>query len=151
VQKPNINNNEKTNKMMKTEIKQEKTSTVDNSKKSVLARGCDPELSLRFSKVVPPHIGNAEYIPTTNDIDFIKKLKSRKWSVVYFAPGACRYNAASQPIPGGNIDTKGWTLEQYKDLIIELQGDDIKIVESIYEEGAIELLNSALLKARNTK
>lgn len=130
------------------ETKQEQLNKIDNSNKSILARGCDPALSLKFSKVVPPLIGNAEYIPTTTDADFIEKLKSHKWSVVYFAPGACRFSAAKRQIPGGNNDTKGWTLEEYKALIHQLQGEDIQIVESIYQQGAIELLNEALLKAR---
>lgn len=137
-----IDNNMKT--------KQEHLNMVDNSKKSILARGCDPGLSLRFSKVVPPLIGNAAYVPTTDDTDFINKLKSRKWSVIYFAPGACRYIAAKQQIPGGNYDTRGWTLEQYKELIRKLQGEDIQIVESLYEQGAIDLLKRALEKARET-
>jgi len=142
-------NAQKINNNMKT--KQEQLNTIDNSKKSILARGCDPELSLRFSKVVPPLIGNATYVPTTDDTDFINKLKSGKWSVIYFAPGACRYSAAKQQIPGGNYDTQGWTLDQYKILIHELQGEAIQIVESIYEQGAIELLNKALEKAPEVK
>lgn len=127
--------------------KQEQLKNVDNSKKRILARGCDPELSLRFSKIVPPLVGNASYIPTTNDTDFINKLKSEKWSVIYFAPGACRFDVAKRDIPGSNNETQGWTLDQYKGLIQELQGDQIQIVESIYENGTIELLNEALNKA----
>ena len=128
------------------------TSTLpDNSKKSILARGCDPVLSARFAKIVPPLIGNAAYIPTSDDADFIDKLKSRKWSVIYFAPGACRYSAAKRPIPGGNYNTQGWSLEEYKTLIRELQGDEIQIVESLYEQGALELLNAALVKGREIK
>lgn len=127
------------------------STSVDNSKKSILARGCDPQLSLQFSKIVPPLTGNAEYIPTTSDDDFLAKLKSRKWSVIYFAPGACRYSASKRQIPGGNSETAGWTLEQYETLIRELQGDDIQIVESIYEQGAIELLNEALSNSREVK
>lgn len=133
------------------EIKQEQFKKLDNSKKSILARGCDPTLSLQFSKVVPPLVGNAAYIPTTSDVDFVEKLKSRKWSVVYFAPGACRFSAAKQQIPGGNNETKGWTLEEYKELIHKLQGVDIQIVESLHEQGAIELLNKALAKSREVK
>lgn len=130
---------------------QENIKTVDNSNKSILARGCDPTLSLQFSKVVPPLIGDAAYIPTTDDTDFIKKLETQKWSVIYFAPGACRYSAAKRQIPGGNYDTQGWSLEEYKGLIRKLQGDDIQIVESLQEQGAIALLNDALAKARETK
>ncbi len=140
-----VPNNKLINKSDMTEIK------MDNSNKRILARGCDPELSLKFSKAVPPMIGNAEYIPTTDDVDFIEKLKSQKWSVIYFAPGACRLNAVKKQLPGGSIDTQGWLLDDYKKLIYELQGSDIQIVESIYEEGAIELLNSALTNAKEVK
>lgn len=121
---------------------------TDNSQKSVLARGCDPELSQRFAKIVPPLIGGANYIPTTDDVDFIEKLKSKKWSVIYFAPGACRFSAAKRQIPGGSIDTQGWTLEQYYQLIYELQGKEVEIVQSPYEEKSLVLLNKALVKAR---
>ena len=50
--------------------------TLDHSKKRILARGCDPHLSLAFSKKIPPYIGNPEYVPTTNDEDFFHKLKT---------------------------------------------------------------------------
>jgi hypothetical protein len=141
--------NNKANNMIETQ--KEKLIETDHSNKSILARGCDPVMSLKFSKIVPPLIGNAKYIPTTSDVDFIEKLKSQKWSVVYFAPGACRYSAAKQQIPGGSIDTKGWTLDEYKALIFELQGEDIQIVESLYEQGSIELLNSALKNSKEVK
>ena len=133
------------------DMKQEQQKTTDNSKKSILARGCDPRLSMQFAQVAPQLLGNVEYIPTTDDVDFIEKLKSRNWSVVYFAPGACRYSTAKMQIPGGNLDTEGWSLDQYHELINELQGNEIQIVESIYENGAIELLNNALAKAREVK
>jgi hypothetical protein len=141
-----MENTMKANQMNK--INQEQLIIGDNSKRSVLARGCDPVLSLQFSKVVPQLIGNAEYVPTTTDVDFVEKLKSRKWSVVYFAPGACRYSAAKKQIPGGNSNTEGWTLDQYHELIYKLQGNEIQIVETAYESEAIELLNQALLKSR---
>lgn len=57
---------------------QDSLTPTDNSQKSILASGCDPVLSAKFAKVVPPLIGNAEYVPTTNDSDFINKLKSSK-------------------------------------------------------------------------
>ena len=132
-------------------IAQEQKKLTDNSKKRILARGCDPHLSFEFAKVAPSLTGNAEYVPTTNDVDFIEKLKSQKWSVIYFAPGACRFSAAKQQIPGGNVDTRGWTLEQYKKLIYELQGNDIQIAESLYESESLAALNKALENARETK
>ncbi len=128
----------------------ESTTAVDNSNKSILARGCDPTMSLQFSKVVPPLIGNATYVPTTDDTDFIKKLESRKWSVIFFAPGACRYSAAAHQIPGGNYDTAGWTLNQYKELIYKLQGTEVQIVESLNEQRVVSMLNEALDIARET-
>lgn len=95
-------------------------------------------------------MGNAEYVPTTDDTEFIKQLESRKWSIVFFAPGACRLSAVKRQIPGGNYDTKGWTLEQYKTLVRELQADDVQIVETLDERETIGLLNSALKTARAT-
>ena len=122
-----------------------------NDKKSILARGCDSYLSLNASKVIPPLIGNPEYVPVTNDIDFLEKLKSRKWSIVYFAPGACRYSNAKLSIPGSNSKTQGWTLTEYKNVVIELQGDGVKIVETPYESESIDFLSRALDSARETK
>ncbi len=139
------------NKTMMNELIQNKTATTDHSNKSILARGCDPALSLQFSKIVPPLIGNAQYVPTTDDVTFIEQLKSKKWSVVFFAPGACRWSAAKQPIPGGNYDTKNWDLEQYKALVYELQGNGVQIVETPYEQEVIPLLQKSLKTARETK
>lgn len=115
-----------------------------------MARGCDPVASLEFSKTIPSLIGNPEYIPTTDDADFIKKLKSRNWSVVFFAPGACRFSVAKRNIPGSNSETRGWTLEQYRELVQELQGDTIQIVETQDERETVGLLKNALEKARIT-
>ena len=124
--------------------------TKDHSNKSILARGCDPQLSLQFSKMVPPLIGNAVYEPTTDDAEFIEQLKTKKWSVVFFAPGACRWSAAKKAIPGGNFDTEGWSLEQYKELVYKLQGNDVQIVETPYEQEVIPHLQKSLETARET-
>lgn len=132
------------------ETKQEYINSADNSRKSILARGCDPFASLEASKAIPPLIGNPEYVPTTNDADFIEQLKSRDWSVIFFAPGACRFSAAKQPIPGGNSQTQGWTLEQYRELVWKHQGDTIQIVETQEERKTVSLLKIALEKARET-
>lgn len=123
---------------------------MDNSKKSILARGCDPSASLEASRAIPPLIGNPEYVPTTNDAEFIEKLTSRSWSVVFFAPGACRFSAATQPIPGGNSHTQGWTLDQYRDLVRTHQGDQIQIVETLQEAEAVNRLKEALKRAPET-
>ena len=120
----------------------------DNSSKSVLARACDPTASLNFAKIVPSLIGNAVYVPSTDDADFINKLESRKWSVVIFAPGACRLSGLQRQIPGGNYYTKGWTLDQYKTLVRKLQGNKVQIVEALDERETVGILNAALAKGR---
>lgn len=132
------------------ETNQEYLNTVDHSDKSILARGCDPIMSIEASKAIPPLIGNPEYVPTTNDADFIEKLTTRKWSIIFFAPGACRYSAAKQPIPWGNSQTEGWSLEQYRALVYKHQGDLVQIVETQEERKTVRLLKSALAIARTT-
>jgi hypothetical protein len=133
------------------QTKHEYSSSADNSAKSILARGCDHSASLEASRAIPPLIGNPEYVPTTNDEDFIKKLQSRDWSVVFFAPGACRFSAMDMPIPGGSSRTQGWTLEQYRKLVRQHQGDQIEIVEAPDERETVKLLKEALGKARETR
>ena len=128
----------------------EHTVSVDNSGKSILARACDPIASLEASRAIPPLIGNPEYVPTTNDEDFIERLRSQDWSVVFFAPGACRFSAARRQIPGDNSRTKGWTLAQYRELVREHQGNQIEIVETLDERETVSLLGEALKKARAT-
>ena len=130
---------------------QEQATAVDKSKKSILARGCDPGASAWAAKAFPPMMGNPEYVPTTNDVDFIEKLKARQWSVIYFAPGACRFSAVKRAIPGSNVQTKSWTLEEYRDLVRELQGDSVKIVESLVEEESLALLKATLDTAREVR
>jgi hypothetical protein len=121
-----------------------------NSRKSILARGCDPMASLDASRSIPPLLGGPEYIPTHNDEDFLEMLESRDWSVVFFAPGACRFSAADMAIPGGNSMTRGWTLEQYRQLVQDHQGD-IPIVETLDERDTVVLLNEALEDAAETR
>lgn len=118
--------------------------TLDHSKKRILARGCDPVASQQAARALPPLMGNPEYVATSNDIEFIEKLNTQSWSVVFFAPGACRFDAAKQAIPGGNQQTKGWGLEQYKTLIYETQGKNIQIVETLSEQETLLHLTSAL-------
>ncbi len=135
--------------MDKTE--KEGSEKAQNSKKRILARGCDPILSLRFSKIAHSRLGGPEYVPTTDDDDFLEKLKTEQWSIVFFAPGACRYSAAKRQIPGGTDNTRGWSLEEYKEFVREHQGEDIQIVDSLYEEEILELLENALEIARETR
>lgn len=122
-----------------------------NSAKSILARGCDPQASLTAARAIPPLVGDPEYVPTTTDEQFIEKLQSRSWSVVFFAPGACRFSAARMPIPGGSTDTAGWTLEQYRALVRKHQGDSVQIVETMDEHNTVDLLAKALEMAPATR
>ena len=122
---------------------------IDHSDKSILARGCDPTASSYASKALPPLLGNPEYVPTTNDDDFIEKLISRKWSVVYFAPGACRFSAAKRAIPGSIEKTRGWNLDDYRKLVYQHQGADVRIIGSISEQESLPLLKKALENSVN--
>lgn len=95
-------------------------------------------------------LGNPEYVPTTDDVDFIEQLESRAWSVVFFAPGACRLSAGQLPIPGGSSETQGWTLEEYRELVGRYQGEEVQIVETVEERRTVDLLRRALEVARAT-
>jgi ADP-heptose:LPS heptosyltransferase len=121
---------------------------IDFSGKSILARGCDPQMAIRASKMLPPHLGNPEFVSCTDDDDFLAKLRERKWSVIFFAPGACRYSAAMMPIPGARSHTRGWSLDQYRNLARKYQGEEIHIVETTEEREIIPRLRSALSKAK---
>ena len=120
----------------------------ENSNKSILARACDPAMAQHAAVAISALVGDPEYIAATNDEDFIEKLNDRSWSVVFFAPGACRFSAARMPIPGGNDTTRGWSLEQYRNLVRETQGDGVKIVETQDEAESVPLLREALATAR---
>ena len=120
------------------------TQIRDNSKKSILIRGCDPEMGRRAIELLTPVLGNPEMISVTNDNDFIIELKKKKWSVIHFAPGACRYHSTGLPIPGSRDQTKGWGLTEYKSLVKKYQGQDIKIVETAHENQIVHLLRKAL-------
>lgn len=117
---------------------------LDNTNKRILARGCDPIASRHAAQVFPPLLGNPEYVATTDDNDFIEKLTHETWSVIFFAPGACRFSAAKSPIPGGNQDTLNWDLDDYTTLVRQSQGKDIQIVESQFEQESIPRLKAAL-------
>ena len=121
---------------------------MDFSAKSILARGCDPQMARRASKVMPALLGGVEFVSCTNDDDFVEKLRERAWSVVFFAPGACRYNEARMAIPGGRAHTVGWGLEEYRALVRQQQGDLIPIVETTDEQAIIPRLRQALLQSR---
>ena len=120
------------------------TQIGDNSNKSILSRGCDPEMGRRAIKLLPPVLGNPEMVSVTNDDDFITELQRKKWSVILFAPGACRYDATKLPIPGSRLQTKGWGLAEYRSLVRKHQGEDINIVETTDERQIVPLLRKAL-------
>ena len=120
------------------------TQVGDNSNKSILARGCDPEMGRRAIELLSPILGNPEMLSVTNDDDFIIELKRKKWTVIHFAPGACRYDATKSPIPGNRSLTQDWGLAEYRNLVRKYQGEDIKIVETTYESQIIPLLRKAL-------
>ncbi len=90
------------------------TQISDNSNKSILIRGCDPEMGQFAIDILPPALGNPEMVSVTNDDDFITELQRKKWSVIHFAPGACRYDATKSPIPGSRSQTIGWGLAEYR-------------------------------------
>ena len=122
----------------------DKSPVSDNSNKSILVRGCDPVMGRRAIELIPPMLGNPEMVAVTNDDDFIRELKRKKWSVIHFAPGACRYDALKSPIPGSRKITNGWGLEQYRELVRKYQGEAIKIIETTDERQILSLLRKAL-------
>ena len=121
--------------------------SMDFSAKAILARGCDPQMASRASKIMPGLLGGVEFVSCTNDDDFVEKLRERAWSVVFFAPGACRYHAARMPIPGGREHTRGWSLAEYRALVRQYQGDQIAIVETTDEREIVPRLKQALLQS----
>ena len=121
------------------------TQISDNSNKSILIRGCDPKMGRRAIELLTPVLGNPEMVSVTNDDDFITELQKKKWSVIHFAPGACRYDSTKSPIPGSRTQTKGWGLEQYRELVRKYQGEDIKIIETTDERQIVPLLKKALV------
>ncbi len=116
----------------------------DVSDKVLLLRGCDPVLAERSKQFLPQMLGNVRVVATTDDDTFFAALKQQKYDAVCFAPGACRWSAARQPIPGGNQATRGWTLDQYREKVREIQGQEVSIVESTMESELVPLLRRAL-------
>jgi hypothetical protein len=120
------------------------TSPLDHSDQCILARGCDSQMAARASVMLPPHLGYPVLVSATDDDDFISKLRSRQWSVVFFAPGACRYDEANLPIPGSRAETRSWGLAEYRALVRTHQGEDTPVVETTDEREIIPLLLRAL-------
>jgi hypothetical protein len=98
----------------------------------------------RAIELLSPILGKPEMVSVTNDDDFITELQKKKWSVIHFAPGACRYDSTKSPIPGSSTLTKGWGLAEYRNLVRKHQGEYIKIVETTDERQIVPLLRKAL-------
>ena len=123
------------------------TESRDFSAKAILARGCDPQMALRASKVMPGLLGGVEFVACSDDDHFVVKLRERQWSVIFFAPGACRYDAARLPIPGARAHTSGWGLAEYRALVRRYQGEQVPIVETTDEREIVPRLRQALLQS----
>lgn len=115
--------------------------------KRILARACDPVLAAQGARAIPALLGGPEYVAATDDDDFINRLRTERWSVVYFAPGACRFSAAGAAIPGGNATTAGWSLDDYRDLVLLTQGPGVPIVAANDESETVPALRAALTTA----
>ena len=120
--------------------------TGDASGKVILMRGCDPAMAQRAGAMLPPLLGNVKILAATDDGDFFKVLDDQgaQVDVVGFAPGACRWDAAKKPIPGGNDATKDWSMKQYREKVREARGEHIPIVETTEESQMVPLLRKAL-------
>ena len=121
-----------------------------HSSKSILARGCDPVMAARSVTMLPPLLGGVEMVACTDDVEFTRLLQARKFTAIFFAPGACRFSAAKQVIPGGNDATRGWGLEEYRALVREHQGEDVPIVETTQESQIVPLLAKVLAASSAT-
>ena len=122
----------------------DQTPVNDHSSKCILSRGCDPEMGRRAMEFLPPLLGNPQMKSVTNDDDFIMELQRKEWTVVLFAPGACRYDAIQAAIPGSRELTQGWGLEDYRKLVRKHQGEKIQIVETTDEGEIVPRLLKAL-------
>ena len=112
--------------------------------KVLLSRGCDPLMMERAPAMLGPYLGGCEMVGCTNDDEFVRLLTSgRRFDVVFFAPGACRWSASKQPIPGGNSTTRGWGIDEYKRLVAQ-HHPDARIVETTEESKMVMLLRAAL-------
>jgi hypothetical protein len=115
----------------------------DASSKTILVRGCDPVMAERAGEMLPPLLGGVTIEAATQDDVFFELLSSKKYDAVFFAPGACRWSAARKPIPGGNAETAGWSLDDYRIKVSQLQ-PSAKIVETCEERDIVPLLRQAL-------
>ena len=115
----------------------------DASAKTILVRGCDPVMAERAGQMLPPLLGGVTIEAATQDDRFFELLAAKKYDAVFFAPGACRWSAARKPIPGGNAESKGWSLDDYRIKVQQLQ-PSAKVVETCEERDIVPLLRQAL-------
>jgi len=115
----------------------------DASSKTILVRGCDPIMAERAGEMLPPLLGGVTIEAATQDDVFFELLNSKKYDAVFFAPGACRWSAARKPIPGGNAESAGWSLDDYRVKVQKLQ-PSAKVVETCEERDIVPLLRQAL-------
>jgi hypothetical protein len=100
--------------------------SMDHSNKSILARGCDPVMAAKSVEFLPKMLSGVKITACTDDEDFLRHVESaHKFTAIFFAPGACRFDAAKQPIPGGNARTQGWSLDDYREFVRKHQGESI--------------------------
>jgi hypothetical protein len=111
--------------------------------KVMLIRGCDPVMAAKSASFLQPLLGGCAVVATSNDDDWFRELNARKYDVVLFAPGACRWSHAKKPIPGGNSGTRGWSLTEYHAAVREVDSS-VPIVGSTEESEMIPLLRKAL-------
>jgi hypothetical protein len=121
----------------------------DASSKSVIVRGCDPRMCERAAEFLPGMLSNPGKLDfSTKDDHFFQMLKENKYDLVHFAPGACRWDAAGRPIPGGNAESKGWRLRDYHVKVRALQeqagNPDVKITETTEESELVPVMRKAL-------
>ncbi len=64
--------------------------------------------------------------------------------MVLFAPGACRWDAARRPIPGGTRETQGSGLDGYRAAVRELQGEACVVIGSAEEREVVPMLRNGL-------
>jgi len=121
----------------------------DLSDATLLVRGCDPTMAAKAQQFLPSMLGlrnSTQMVSTTDDVDFFDQLSRSQWDIVMFAPGACRWSEAKQPIPGGNEETKNWSLSEYRVKVRKALGENIQIVETTDEKNIVPLLREALTK-----
>jgi hypothetical protein len=125
--------------------------TATPSTQSVLCRGCDPVMAARSTTFLPPLLNGATISAYSDDAAFFAALERVRSgadpmpSAVFFAPGAHRWAAAGQPIPGGIPGlSHGWGLAQYHARVRQALGEGVPIVGSAQEADIVPLLRKAL-------